>query len=253
MPYIITSYGSLPTFPVCVVLGFLLLLSLTSISLKKSANHISEENYIFPRLVSSGIVGYFTSALFDSLVKIPVHGEFRITGVTFYGGFIGAVITLFVLLNTGKNKTEYTVKQWFDLLTPPFIVFHAVGRIGCFLGGCCYGKVTDSCLGVIFPDNLPQQIIHNGVKRYPTQLFEVVALSIIFVLLLRNKNKFKNYVMLYAAARFFLEFFRGDERGIVSDIFSPSQIVAVVLLLVIIGSKCIDRYKNARKAFETGQ
>ena len=229
------------TFPVCVVLGVLSMLLLTSWNLKRTGNRIEEENFIFPKIVASGVIGFLTSGLFDSIVKLPIYGGFQITGITFYGGFLGAVISLLVLLVITRNKTARTVKEWFDLLTLPFICFHIFGRIGCFLGGCCYGKITNSFLGVVFPDNIAQGIIHNGVKRYPTQLFEAAALTVIFFSIRKTRHKFTNYLILYGVTRFILEFFRGDERGFISGIFSPSQIVALVLVIIATIYKLAER------------
>ena len=104
------------------------------------------------------------------------------------------------------------------------MIFHFFGRIGCFLGGCCYGKVTTFKLGVAFPDNVKENIFHYGSKRYPTQLFEAIILLIILVtILFVKKNKFKLYLILYSIARFFLEFLRGDDRGSVLINISPAQ------------------------------
>lgn len=248
IPTIGTAFGPIPTFPVCVVLGILLMLLLTSITLRREENYIIEENYIFPKLVISGLIGFVCSGLLDSLFKIPVYGKFKITGITFYGGFIGGAVSLFLLLKATPSKTGYSVREWFELLTHPFILFHTLGRIGCFFGGCCYGKVTDSILGFAFCDNPSNNIFHNGAKRYPTQLFEATALILIFLLLLRKKNKFSNYVMLYATARFIIEFFRDDERGYISAILSPAQLISVLLLTIAISCKAITAWKQYSKS-----
>ena len=194
IPSINTPFGSIPTFPLWAVLGILAMFLLTSISLRRQDNFVAEENYIFPKLVLSGMIGLVSSGLLDALFKLPISGEFKITGITFYGGFIGAVTSLYIVLKATQAKTNYAVTEWLNLLTRPFILFHIFGRIGCFFGGCCYGKETDCILGVIFRDNLANNIIHNGAKRYPTQLFEATALVIIFLLL----SKFSSNAIAFA-------------------------------------------------------
>lgn len=247
IPSINTPFGSLPTFPLWVVLGILAMFFVTSISLRQRDNFVAEENYIFPKLVLSGMIGLVSAGLLDALFKLPISGEFKITGITFYGGFMGAAASLYIILKATPSKTDYSLPEWFNLLTIPFILFHIFGRIGCFFGGCCYGKETDCYLGVIFPDNPTNNIIHNGAKRYPTQLFEATALMIIFLLLLKRKNKFIHYVFLYAVARFMIEFFRGDERGYISGILSPAQYISVWLLTAIIIYTGITTWKKRHK------
>ncbi len=138
---------------------------------------------------------------------------------------------MYLLLKIFPKNTEYSVATWFDKLSLPMVVFHFFGRIGCFFGGCCYGRETDSVLGVIFPDNIENGIVHAGEKCYPTQLFEAFLLLLIFIVLLYAKHRFKLYLFLYAVGRFFLEFLRGDERG--SSIFglSPSQTISIAILV----------------------
>lgn len=245
IPYIVTPFGKLPSFSLCVILGILLMFILVHINLKKSTlNYIQEENYIFPKMVISGLIGYIFAGFFDSLFKIRLYGSFKISGITFYGGLIGVIITLYLSLRITHKVTMFSSKKWFDFLTLPFIVFHICGRIGCFLGGCCYGKITTSCFGVVFPDNEIQNIYHHGTKCYPTQLFEAVALVFIFLIIFKRENKFSNYILLYSSARFLIEFFRGDQRGSISTFFSPAQVISIILFFVVVVYK-IRKHKNS--------
>ncbi len=246
MPYIHIAAAHIPTFPLCVVAGVLAMFLLIAQTLKRVPHTIDERNYIFPCVAFSGLIGFFSAGLFDSLVKFPLTGEFKMTGITFYGGLLGGMAALYGLLKVSARETRLSVKAWFDLLTVPFMVFHIFGRMGCFFGGCCYGKPTDSFIGVVFPDNLEQGIIHNGIKRFPTQLFEVAALVGILLLVTVTVNRFENYLMLYAVARFIIEFFRGDIRGAILPLFSPSQVVSLVLFIAVITAKC-RRFAQMRR------
>ena len=247
IPCIVTPLGDISTFSLCIVFGILAMLLMVHMSLKKTTfNYIAEENYIYPKMVISGLIGYVSSGLFDSLLKYRVYGTFKLTGITFYGGLIGAILALFFLLKTSQDRSKFATSQWYALLTPPFIVFHIFGRVGCFLGGCCYGKITNSRLGVVFPDNAAQNIYHYGEKCYPTQLFEAAALIFIFMLLTESKHKFADYILLYSTARFIIEFFRGDERGVLSELFSPSQVVSIILFLISFAYKIRIIYDRKR-------
>lgn len=154
-------------------------------------------------------------------------------GFVFYGGFIGALVSGFLFL---KNKNLTLIKTT-DFFAPALALGHAIGRIGCFLAGCCYGKPTNSFLGVSFdnPDTLvPQHLQHTHL--YPTQLFESFANFILFFILVKIYKTQKQdgkttlvYIMGYALMRFLIEFFRGDERGGTFLGLFPSQLIALIL------------------------
>lgn len=156
-------------------------------------------------------------------------------GFVFYGGFIGAIIALLLCV---KNKGITLIKAM-DFFAPALALGHAIGRIGCFLAGCCYGKPTHSLLGVMFnnPDTLvPHHLQHTHL--YPTQLFESIANFILFIILAKIYKSQKKqgttaltYIMGYALIRFIIEFFRGDDRGSSLLGLYPSQIIALILFI----------------------
>ena len=107
-------------------------------------------------------------------------------------------------------------------------IAHGIGRIGCFLAGCCYGVQTDSWIGIDFPNDGLGKVV-------PTQLIEAIFLflltGILVILLLVKKFRYNFLVYLgaYSVFRFILEFFRGDERG-VAFALSPSQVWCILIL-----------------------
>ena len=124
-------------------------------------------------------------------------------------------------------------------------VAHAFGRIGCFFAGCCYGRETDSVLGVHFK--------YVSGNRLPTQLFEAAFLFLLFAVLTLLVLKWKCpytmsvYLVAYGIFRFIIEFFRGDDRGqIFGGALSPSQVGSIVYLLLGIGWFFLHRYLLAR-------
>ncbi len=202
--------------------------------LKKAQNPTEEQNYILPKIACAGFFALVSAGLFDLLAKISVSDGIRPHGISFYGGLIGAVSSLFLLCKFSKKESEFSIEQWFDLLTMPFVLFHIFGRIGCFLGGCCYGKYTERPIGIYFPDNPSQHIVHNGFKCYPTQLFEICLLILIMAILHFRKRKFQLYLAMYAAGRFIIEFFRGDSRGNFLLYLSPAQWISILILFSIV-------------------
>lgn len=171
---------------------------------------------------------------FDSFVASTLIEKIRF-GFVFYGGFIGGVLALLLFV---KNKNLSLIKTT-DFFAPALALGHAIGRVGCFFAGCCYGKETTSFLGVVFdkPESLvPYHLQHSHL--YPTQLFEAFANFILFLILVKIYKKqgkagitSLTYIMLYALIRFVIEFFRGDDRGSSLLGLYPSQIIALVLFL----------------------
>lgn len=145
------------------------------------------------------------------------------SGFVFYGGLLGAMFGTFVCANILKLDK----RRVFDYFVPIYLAFHASGRIGCFLAGCCYGK--ECAFGFVMAD---------GVRRFPVQLVEAICiLAILFVVLYMEKRKkdvplLRVYLLIYPVCRFTLEFFRGDEiRGLWAGI-STSQWISLIILAV---------------------
>lgn len=142
-------------------------------------------------------------------------------GFVFYGGAIFAGLCLYLYKHFFKVK----IKDFYCLL-PALCFAHAVGRIGCFLAGCCYGEKTHVFWNVYL----------HGAHRHPTQIYESFFLFLLGSYLYREfvgkkGALFLKYLIGYASWRFFVEFFRGDlVRGIYAGL-SLSQYISIVLLL----------------------
>ena len=111
-------------------------------------------------------------------------------GMVFYGGLIGGIITAYIYCRCLKLD----IPTYFDVLTPSIPLFHAFGRIGCFLGGCCYG--IKSSWGFQYEHSLVPEA--DGVTRLPIQLFESAGnLIIAAVLIFLSKKIHKKGLLLY--------------------------------------------------------
>lgn len=91
-------------------------------------------------------------------------------GLVFFGGFLATAATMIAF---GKWH-RIRLRDLGDMIAPCLILGHAVGRIGCFLNGCCYGRPTDLPWGVVFPR------LGDGLPRHPTQLYEAGFLAALF-------------------------------------------------------------------------
>jgi len=152
-------------------------------------------------------------------------------GSVFYGGLIGGLIAGSIALKKNKNFSNYV-----DVAATVAPLFHFFGRIGCFLGSCCFGVASK--IGFVYRHSPIEEA--NGIIRFPVQLLEALFNLVLFFILryFLNKEKFKNklvyiYLLMYAAGRFFIEFFRGDAYRGIWWILSTSQIISILIILTV--------------------
>jgi phosphatidylglycerol---prolipoprotein diacylglyceryl transferase len=176
------------------------------------------------------------------------------SGGVFYGGLI---LALWYIRRAGLPLWTTC-----DVFAPGIALGHVIGRFGCLFAGCCYGKPTSLPWGITFTDPFAAANVGTplGVPLHPTQLYEAGAEFVILMILLATERRgrpfpgrtFWLYMLLYAASRFVIEFYRGDPRGSVG-IFSTSQFISVVLaplavvMLVYLARTQAPEPKTARK------
>jgi phosphatidylglycerol:prolipoprotein diacylglycerol transferase len=173
-------------------------------------------------------------------------------GLVFYGGFVGAVVGGLLFLKIRKLRfTEIG-----DIVAPSFAIGIAIGRLGCFLNGCCYGHVSETC-GISFPardfppayaDQLKHNLIEPGAAHsmpvIPTQLYAALDNLVIFVLLLLvgRRKPFSGFLIwlfigLYGLQRFILDFFRYYEGAAKAlKVMTLSQMSSLFLVVFSIAA-----------------
>ncbi|WP_413853985.1 prolipoprotein diacylglyceryl transferase, partial [Candidatus Ruminimicrobium bovinum] len=206
------------TYGICIATGFFVAMQYVVLN-SKIANISKNQIYdLFFYLIVFGILGarlFYVLTEMNYFIKHPVEIiQIWKGGLVYYGGFISSLIFGIWYL----YKKHINIKKVLDTFAPAIALGHVFGRLGCFFSGCCYGKECDFFLSI---DN-----------RYPTQLFEAFGNLIIFILLHRfNKSKHKNgqifvlYLFFYSLLRFFVEFLRGDDRGIFILGLSVAQVI----------------------------
>lgn len=151
-------------------------------------------------------------------------------GLTFYGGLIATVIVGKIYVK--KHKLDFF--KYGDYIAPSMAFGYMFGRTGCFFAGCCYGKaaaVGHFCQTFTHAESFAPK----NVCLYPTQLYG--ALSALFIgiilLIMRKHHSFKGqlfllFFILYAPARFAIEFLRNDTRGLYfNNLLSTSQLIGI--------------------------
>lgn len=160
-------------------------------------------------------------------------------GGVFSGGLIGALLAAAWYIRKHNMPALATC----DAFAPGLALGHAIGRVGCFAAGCCYGKETHHFWGVTFTNPLAAAISGTPLKvpLQPTQLFEAaVELANFLILMWLFKRKkfdgqvFASFLILYGMARYFLEFLRADPgRGeVFGGIMSGTQLISICLVIL---------------------
>lgn len=163
------------------------------------------------------------------------------SGGTFYGGFVGAL----ALVAAYTYVQRMSIVAVLDTFAAGLPLGHAIGRLGCFAAGCCYGKPTTAAWGVTFKNPAAAQLAGTplGVKLHPTELYEAAAEFLNFLILvwLGKRQTFRGqmmatYFILYGIERGLIEFVRGDPGRTMLWNGSVSLMQLVSVALVVTGA-----------------
>jgi phosphatidylglycerol:prolipoprotein diacylglycerol transferase len=172
-------------------------------------------------------------------------------GLVFSGGLIAVVLGMSWYI----RRHHLSFWKIGDLCGPAAAIGASIGRIGCFMAGCCYGKPTDLKWGVVFTHH--QSLAPLNISLHPTQAYHSLTDLIIFVVLmvLHARKKFEGqvflwFLILHSVARLLIERFRGDDRGLIPGTdMSATQLVAT---LILIASVVMLFILKSRKEKESG-
>ena len=243
-PLTIRWYG------VMAALGFLTALFVINLKRKYAGMTPSQVADFMLLIVISGIVGsrVFYVIEFWGQFKYDLAEIFRIDhgGLVFYGGFICAVISIIVYC----VRLKFSIVKVMDIAVPGLAFGHAMGRIGCFLNGCCYGTPTKLPWGVLYPAGSAPAMKYQGVPIHPVQLYEaggnIIIGSILFYLAgkLKPGQNLSLYLFFYGTFRFLNEFARGDHTDFFMGLLTPAQTIGLFLIGTGI---CLFFYFGKRK------
>ncbi len=231
-PLTIHTYGFL------IAIGFLVALGFAVMRAKRaglSPEKITDIGFysLLAAIVGSRIffVGqnwsFFSSRPLD-IVKIWEGG------LVFYGGVLLAIPT--ALWYTRKQGLP--IWKTADVWAPSIAIGHAIGRLGCFCAGCCYGKPADGLPWAVTFSH-PETLAIRGVPLHPSQLYESGAeiLNFLVLMFLGRRESFNGrlfwvYILNYSVIRSVVEVYRGDEvRGFIMPHVSTSQGISLIMFL----------------------
>jgi phosphatidylglycerol:prolipoprotein diacylglycerol transferase len=232
----------LHTYGILVALGFLAGLWVAT-RLARQAGLNTEA--VFNLGFYSALAAMLGAKIMMILVDLPYYtqnpGEiFSLATLQAGGVFYGGLLAALAVAAWYMRKTQLPALLTADVFAPGIALGHAIGRLGCFAAGCCYGVECRLPWAVKFTDpasQVPRGLL--GVPLHPTELYESFAEFLIFGILYWRIHKAHSpgmiislYLMLYSTARFIVEFFRVHEQGnLWGGPLDTSQWLSILLFL----------------------
>lgn len=233
-PYFTLLGLHIPAYGAMLAAGVVVMLLLLRVTPKYRDIKRSDAYYC---VIYAGVGALIGAKLLYLLVELPAIIQnpslllgMLAGGAVFYGGLIGG----FAGGIHYARRYRLPALALGDVILPPLALGHALGRVGCFLAGCCYGAPHGGRFSVTYPEG---GIAPAGVPLLPAQLMEaafLVLLCAALLLILRATRERPGvvwgwYMVLYGAWRFSIEFFRADPRGGFAGL-ATSQWISLALL-----------------------
>lgn len=165
-------------------------------------------------------------------------------GLVFYGGFIGACL-VFIGFARRHRQPLWGLADYAVTALP---LGHAIGRLGCFLNGCCFGAASD----------VPWAVWVEGARRHPTPLYETGWNLIVYAVLLtayfrrpRPGRVFALYLLVYPVGRFLMEGVRGDERLRWLGLTVAQEVSVALILTGLALWRLLPKADSARDSIES--
>ncbi|MCR5799766.1 MAG: prolipoprotein diacylglyceryl transferase [Lachnospiraceae bacterium] len=219
------------------------------ISDRRCAKRGLKADHIYSLVVWMIVLGFLTAKIlfiityFKDFLADP-RAFLKTSGFVVFGGLIGGMLTLYGYCRIKK----ISFVDYIDLIVPSVALAQGFGRIGCLLAGCCYGRPTDSAIGIVFTHS---DFAPNNIKLLPTQIMmsigDFIIAAILFILAVKLEKRIQQksgsdtypsstggrltliYFILYSLGRFFVEYYRADYRGSVGP-FSTSQFIGLLVI-----------------------
>ena len=230
-------FNSFPIYNLLVGFGLIIGILLFERNIREIDDSIARKDDAVVYFSLSVIFAFFTATslnwfIYPDLLQMPLVLRVPQSGFTWYFGFFGFLLASWLIF----SLKGYRYGEYLNAIVPSLTLFHACGRIGCSLGGCCYGKSVDfEIFDVPIHFLFPAREVEAGL---------LFLLTIIFLTKIKH-HRFALYLGIYAVFRFGIEFGRGDDRGqLFTEILSPSQEISLFILTIIIIALIYRIFRN---------
>ncbi|MCX7917610.1 MAG: prolipoprotein diacylglyceryl transferase [bacterium] len=224
-----------------------------SVFQKESQKEGFDEKFISQITFWTIIFGIFGARLLHIFVNIFYYilnpseiFKLRNGGLAIEGAVLSSLIFI-VIFTKIKKISSIKILDTMSIAVP---IGQSIGRIGCFLNGCCYGKETDFILGIKFP--------FLEKKVHPTQLYYSFFNILLFIAIKKLSRYFKKgegilfstYLIGFSLIRYFVDFLRGDLKKTSIDLYA-TQIIGIIIFIIGSGVLIFSIIKKDRKHGQT--
>jgi phosphatidylglycerol:prolipoprotein diacylglycerol transferase len=221
------------SFSVMVIIAFLVAYKISEMEFRRRGFEEGLVDTLLIACIIGGLVGakvlfLFQNATISELISNPLR--YLSSGLTFFGGFIGATILIWLI--TWKKKLDF----WsvLDAIAPSLTIAYSIGRIGCFLVGDDYGTPSSLPWAVAFPQGAPP----TTQRVHPTQIYETIAMAVVFAFLwrIRKQSPAPGWLtgitfVLMGIERFLIEFIRTTTPSFIPGL-SQAQLISIALVAI---------------------
>jgi len=189
----------------------------------------------------------FRGRWLDAVSPFQSDGTVGIAGLVLLGGVAAALPASAIYL----KRKRIPFAKMADLLAPSLVFGIAIGRIGCFLNGCCFGSPTSLPWGTVFPNDCYAGYIYPDQHLHPTQLYEMLGCAIVGAYLLwwTARRRFEGelfclFLALYGVIRMPIESIRYYRPDLVPLHLGPLQVTGSMLVsaaMIIAGGVLLVR------------
>jgi len=213
----------LPTYGLLVAAGFLAGMGLTLRLARRAGLNVEAIGNLAIYCALAGLAG---AKLLMFVMDFPYYSEnpgrifsldTLLSAGVYYGGFLGALLFAWFYIRRQKLPWWKTA----DVFAPGIALGHAIGRLGCFAAGCCWGSQCERPWAVTFTNPAAHELtgVPLGIPLHPAQLYEAAATALVALFLYRRSLRPHGegvilawYLALYSGARFLIEFFRHHDQ-----------------------------------------
>jgi len=223
-------------YGIMVALGVLVLILWTLREVKKGAN------LSYDTVFTAALVGIPSGIVISRLLHIVDRWDYYsqnlghiigASGLTIYGAVLGAALAIWIYSKFSNFRFGYFA----DVVAPGIILAQAIGRVGCTINGCCYGIEASLPWCVVYTH--PGSFAPLGIPIHPTQIYEIIALLVIFGVLLKLRGRLKPdgslflvYLGLYSLWRGGISFLREGTPFLFG--LHQAQVIALIVLAITV-------------------
>jgi phosphatidylglycerol:prolipoprotein diacylglycerol transferase len=233
------SIGSIPIawYGIMVALAVITLVAWALFSAKK------DPGLSYEMVVNAALVGIPSGVIFSRLLHVVDQWDYYMAnpgkiiggeGLTIWGAVLGAAIGIWIFSLISK---KFSFGHLADVVAPGIILAQAIGRVGCTLNGCCYGKPTSLPWAIVYTN--PNSHGPVGVPVHPTQIYEIIFNLIVFGILLALRKRlrpdgslFLIYLTLYSVWRLGIDFIRDGTPFLFG--LHQAQVISIFVLVVTV-------------------